>query len=53
MRRAAWSDRSRAWAPSDAMRFLSAADSRLARASPPLRPSALAIWDASIANSIA
>jgi hypothetical protein len=45
MRRAAWSDRRRALPPSDAMRLLSDADNRLARALPPLRPNALAISD--------
>jgi hypothetical protein len=46
MRRAARSDRDRAWPPSDAIRFLSAADRRRLRAFPPLRPNTLAISDA-------
>ena len=45
MRRVAWIDWNRAWPPSDAMRFLSAADNRVARARPPLLPSVLAISD--------
>lgn len=49
MRRATLSDCNRALAPSDAMRFLSAAGNRLARARPPLRPSALAISEAFMA----
>lgn len=40
---AASSDRFRAFPPSEAIRFRSAADKRLARARPPLLPNALAI----------
>jgi hypothetical protein len=45
MRRAACSDRHRAFPPRDAIRFLSKPDNRPARARPPLRPSLLAISD--------